>query len=282
VTERGRNLKVAGLIVVAMLALLLVTLFGTPALTNYLAPFVPLQAERSLGAAMNADIRELLDDEYHEHYEGYDDEGGGGDSFECGTGSDEAPGRAALARLLATLEKAAALALPLDITVVRNHDEVNAFALPGGHIYVLEGMIDEVESVDELAGVLGHEMGHVAHRDGMRAVLQAYGLTYLFSMLPPELLRTRDLLQFSYSRERELAADRYSVGLLEKAGADPRAAGTLLLRAGDPIPGMEILSDHPNTDVRMKAIEALAHPPASPVRLLERAEWDALKRICAG
>lgn len=278
-TERGRNLKVAGLIVLAMLALLLATLFGTPALTNYLAPFVPLQAERSLGAAMNADIRELLENEYHEDYGDY---GSGADSFECGSGSDEAPGRAALARLLATLETAAALALPLDITVVRNHHEVNAFALPGGHIFVFEGMIDEVESVDELAGVLGHEVGHVAHRDGMRAVLQAYGLTYLFSMLPPELLRARDLLQFSHSRERELAADRYSVGLLEKVGADPRAAGTLLPRAGNPIPGMEILSDHPNTDVRMKAIEAMAHPPASPVRLLERAEWDALKRICAG
>ena len=59
----------------------------------------------------------------------------------------------------------------------------NAVALPGGRIYVFQGLIDKAESPDELAGVIGHEIGHVAHRDGTRAVLQSAGLSFLLGML---------------------------------------------------------------------------------------------------
>lgn len=278
-------MKRAAWILLATTSFVLAAVFGPPALANYLAPLVPLRVERSLGAAIDADIRELLNDEYGEDGEdGEDDEAEDrrADSFACGSAEGEEPGRMALNRLVTTLGDAAALAFPLDITVVRDHHEVNAFALPGGHVYIFEGLIDEVENVDELAGVIGHEVGHIAHRDGMRTILQAYGLSSLFAMLPPELLRARDLLQLSYSRHRELAADRYSVALLEAVGADARAVATFLPRVGEPIPGMEILSDHPDTDARINVIEDLARTPASPVRLLDAGQWDALKRICAG
>ena len=77
-------------------------------------------------------------------------------------GPGEAAGRAALARLIGKLEAAAALPIPLDIKVVRR-SEANAIALPGGHIYVFQGLVDKSESADELAGVIAHEIGHVAH-----------------------------------------------------------------------------------------------------------------------
>ncbi len=72
--------------------------------------------------------------------------------------------------------------IPLKSAVVRR-PEANAIALPGGHIYVFQGLIDKAETPDELAGVIAHEIGHVAHRDGTRSVLQAAGLSFLFGML---------------------------------------------------------------------------------------------------
>ena len=86
--------------------------------------------------------------------------------------------------------------------------------LPGGHVYVFEGLIDKAETPDELAGVIAHEIGHVAHRDGMRAVMQAAGLSFLFGMLLGDfigggavVMAMRTVLQSSYSREIEAAAD---------------------------------------------------------------------------
>ena len=56
-------------------------------------------------------------------------------------------------------------------------------ALPGGHVYVDDGLIAIAQTPDELAGVLAHEIGHVAHRDGTRTVLQTAGLSFLFGMM---------------------------------------------------------------------------------------------------
>ena len=98
--------------------------------------------------------------------------------------------------------------------------EPNAFALPGGRIYVFQGLIERAETVDELAGVLAHEIGHVAHRDGKRSVLQGAGLSFLFGMLLGDfvgggavIFAAKTILQTSYSREVETAADGYGVEL---------------------------------------------------------------------
>ena len=74
------------------------------------------------------------------------------------------------------------LPIPLDAVVVRQ-PENNAITLPGGYIYVFRGLLDKAETPDELAGVIAHEVGHVANRDGTRAVMQAAGLSLLFGML---------------------------------------------------------------------------------------------------
>ena len=91
-------------------------------------------------------------------------------------------GRAALDTLIGRMERAAGLPIPLKAAVVRRN-EANAIALPGGHIYVFEGLIAQAKTPDELAGVIAHEIGHVAHRDGTRSILQAAGLSFLFGML---------------------------------------------------------------------------------------------------
>jgi Zn-dependent protease with chaperone function len=273
--HRGRN-KVIAWSIAATVSLVLGAIYGVPALAGRIAPLVPLGVERWLGEAVDTQARTMLD------------KGGSKLPFECGAGQGEAEGRAALRRLVGKLEAAAGLPIPLDTKVIRR-SEANAVALPGGHIYVFEGLIDKSERPDELAGVLAHEIGHVAHRDGTRSILQAAGLSFMFGMLLGDfvgggavVIGARAVLQSSYSRDVESAADQYAVDLMGRAGGDPRALGTVLTRiAGAIHPGMEILRDHPDTQARVAVINTLATSQAAQP-LLEPSEWQALKRICAG
>ncbi len=276
-SERRSRLKVIGWSFVAVVSLVLAAVFGVPALADKIAPLVPLRAERWLGEAVDLQARKMLD------------KGDAGRSFECGGGTGEGDGRAALTKLIGRLEAAAALPIRLEARVVRR-SEANAIALPGGHIYVFEGLVEKSESADELAGVIAHEIGHVAHRDGTRSILQAAGLSFLFGMLLGDfvgggavVIGARAVLQSSYSREVEGAADRYAVELINRAGGDVRALAAVLTRiAGAIHPGMEILSNHPDTNARVTVINTLAASPAAARPLLEPAEWHALKRICTG
>jgi len=137
--------------------------------------------------------------------------------------------------------------------------------------------------------VLAHELGHVAHRDGTRAVLQGAGLSFLFGMVLGDfvgggavVMAAKTVLQSSYSREVETAADVYGVGLMQKAGLDGRALATILARIGGATePGMKILRDHPDTRARIATIERLAPKGGGPA-MLAPAEWTALRGICKG
>jgi predicted Zn-dependent protease len=152
---------------------------------------------------------------------------------------------------------------------------------------VFQGLIDKATSPDEVAGVLAHEIGHVAGRDGTRSILQTAGLSFMFGMLLGDfvgggavVLAARTLLQTSYSRDVEAAADAYAVMLMTRLGADPRALATMLERiAGENEGGIKILLSHPVTRDRVAAI-ATARAPAMRTPILDAADWADLKRIC--
>jgi hypothetical protein len=135
---------------------------------------------------------------------------------------------------------------------------------------------------------LSHEIGHVAHRDGTRTVLQTAGLSFLFGMMLGDfvgggavVIAAKTVLRSSYSRRVEAAADTYSVGLMHKVGGDPRALAAILARVmADKDEGIKILSDHPDTKDRIVAINAVA-PAGTTTPLLGAADWAALKQICA-
>jgi predicted Zn-dependent protease len=175
----------------------------------------------------------------------------------------------------------------LHVDVVRRA-EANAVALPGGHIYVYEGLIDKAQAPDELAGVLAHEIGHVARRDGTRTVLQTAGLSFLFGMMLGDfvgggavVIAARTVLRSSYSRRVETAADSYSVDLMRQAGGDPHALAVILGRiASDKEQGMKLLLDHPETRDRIAAIDA-APAGGATGPFLDAADWNALRQICA-
>jgi hypothetical protein len=275
-TERRGRRKVVFWTLAATVSLVLVGIFGIPELATRLAPHIPLGAERRLGAAVDVQIRSMLDDKK------------AGSRFECGNADTEKTSRVAFEKLAGHLILEADLSIPIRITVLRK-SEANAITLPGGIVYVFQGLIDKSETPDELAGVIAHEFGHVAHRDGTRHVLAHAGMAFLFGMLLGDfvggtavLIAARTVLQSSYSRDVEAAADSYAVTLMEKAEGNARALGTILDRiAGGSHPIPKILLDHPETKQRVAAINAMARPaPAKP--MLSNTEWAQLKQICSG
>ncbi len=117
------------------------------------------------------------------------------------------------------------------------NEEVNAFALPGGYVYVNSGLIEKIESDDELAGVLGHEIGHIVARHSVKRLQGALGYN-LISILA--LAVTRDArfkrgadmafaqIMLGYSREDEFLADALAVKYMREAGYRPKAVISFL------------------------------------------------------
>jgi Zn-dependent protease with chaperone function len=274
--ERRLRRKIAAWSFAACVSLVITTIYGVPEPATRLVPFVPVSVERKLGEAVDKNVHAALDNRHL------------GPAFVCGRNTGELEGRAALDKLVGKLAAAAALPVALRVDVVRR-SEPNAVALPGGRIYVNQGLIGQARTPDELAGVLAHEMGHVAARDGTRVVLQTAGLSFMFGMMLGDfvgggavVIAAKTVLKSSYSRRVESAADAYSVALMQKAGGDPHALGAILGRVAieGKKRGLAILRDHPETRDRIAAINAVeVSAPSAP--LLDVAEWSALKQICA-
>ncbi|MGZ5843627.1 MAG: M48 family metallopeptidase [Xanthobacteraceae bacterium] len=273
--ERRMRIKVIVWSLIATASLVGVAVWGVPQIATRLTPLVPYAVERRLGELIEAQTRATLDTRH------------AGAAFECGNTAKERSGHAAFDKLMKQLETAAGLPMPLHPLVVRQ-PEANAVTLPGGYIYVFQGLVDKAESPDELAGVIAHEVGHVAHRDGTRTVLQAAGISLLFGILLGDFVgggavvfAAKTILQTRYSRDVENAADAYGVMLMTRISGDARALGRFLLRiAGTTHPGPKILLDHPETRDRVTMIEGMAG--SAPTRpLLDQADWAALKSICS-
>src|SRR5262249_35694363 len=131
--RRGRT-KVVAWSMAAVISLLLVGVFGVPAIADRLTPYVPNAVEHRFGEAVDAQVRDMLHRERR------------GPAFECGQADAEKAGRAALSRLAARLQAAASPAISINLAVLRK-PQPNAFALPGGHIYLFEGLINKAETV---------------------------------------------------------------------------------------------------------------------------------------
>ena len=277
--DRRARAHVIGWSIAAAAALVVVAVFVVPAIAARLAPVIPAGIERRLGDAVDAQVRSMLDTKKL------------GPRLVCGEGESGQAGQAALAALVAKLAAGAALPTPIRVSAI-HRAEANAITLPGGHIYVYEGLLAKAESPDELAGVIAHEMGHVAHRDGTRSMLQGAGLSLLFGLLLGDfvgggavVIAAKSLIQSSYSREVEMAADAYGVRLVNKVGGNPLALGTFLTRIDTRgSHGARLWLDHPQAEDRLAAINAIAAAPAAhgSQALLTSAQWSALKRICAG
>ena len=155
---------------------------------------------------------------------------------------------------------------------------VNAFALPGGYIFITRGLLAYMNSEAELAGVLGHEIGHVTARHSVRQYTQT--ATYqigagLASIFVPELSEFGDFanvvfaaVSSGYSRAYETEADRLALGYAEAAGYDRCAMAAMLktLKLLDkysdaPKTHTSLFATHPETEKRISDVDQSALCP---------------------
>ncbi|HEX3468999.1 MAG TPA: M48 family metalloprotease [Candidatus Elarobacter sp.] len=152
--------------------------------------------------------------------------------------------------------------IPYSIKIIDESD-INAFSTLGGYIYINEGTLDFVQSDDELAGVIGHETGHIERRHAVTANNKASILNVLFgvaSLFIPLVYRFGQLAEAGMmariSRDDENEADKYGLMLMARAGYDPDAMRTFMAHLGavekdshDVL--SKYLADHPGTDKRL-------------------------------
>jgi predicted Zn-dependent protease len=152
---------------------------------------------------------------------------------------------------------------------------VNAFALPGGQVFITEALYRRLETDGQLAGVLGHEIGHVLERHAAEHLATAQltqGLTgaAVLATYDPNNPSTRNtaavaaligqLVNLNYGRNDELESDRWGVELSAKGGYDPRAmmrVMEILREAGGGGRQPEFMSSHPDPGNRIERIESL-------------------------
>lgn len=166
--------------------------------------------------------------------------------------------------------------------LLADEETVNAFALPGGQIFITLALLNKLNNEAELAGVLGHEMGHVFERHtaeqmaktqlgqtmvvavGAAASDHAQGATMMAALV-------NQMMQLRYGRQDEVEADEWGIRILEQAHYDPRAMVRVMevlkaaSRGGDS--GMDIFKTHPNPNERIKDIEAYLAKHPAPARI---------------
>jgi Zn-dependent protease with chaperone function len=256
---------IVGWSLAAAVSIVVVVLFGVPLAADRLTPLVPQAFERRLGDVAEKQIEAMF----------------GGKV--CGNPS----GQAAFAKLVNAIKDAAGFDMPIRTAVLAT-PVPNAFALPGGTVYLFNGLLARAENPDEIAGVLAHELGHLKHRDSTRNLIYNGGTSFLIGLLFGDvtgssalIFASRSLVTSSYSREAEQNADGFSIDVMHRLGRSPKAMGELLLRVTGKQEDktLSIVSSHPLTEDRLARMNdedrATTGPP-----LLTAAEWTSLKSIC--
>jgi Zn-dependent protease with chaperone function len=256
---------IVGWSLAAAVSIICVVLFGVPLAADRLAPLVPEAFEQRLGDAADRQIKALFG----------------------GKTCDNAAGQAAFAKLVKAVRESAGLDTSIQAAVLST-PVPNAFALPGGKVYVFNGLLAKAENADEIAGILAHEFGHLKHRDHMRSLIYNGGTSFLIGLLFGDvtgsgalIFASRSLVTASHSREAEQNADTFAIEVMHRLGRSPKGMGELMFRVtGKQVDkSLSILSSHPLTEDRLQRMSDEDRPPSGPP-LLTAQEWTSLKSIC--
>jgi beta-barrel assembly-enhancing protease len=178
--------------------------------------------------------------------------------------------------------------------------ELNAFAAPGGFVFLTKGMVKLAKSEDELAGVLAHEVAHVAKKHGLKTI-QSARLTSAFTILGSEAAKgytSQQMAQLTdafsgavedvvsklvvngYSRDKEYEADKYGARYAQNAGYDPNALKAFLERmesaGGDKGGGM--FKTHPGAQKRVSELGSLSAGACAKKPAARQARFNAALR----
>jgi Zn-dependent protease with chaperone function len=255
---------IVGWSLAATVSIIAVVLFGVPLAAERLTPLVPASFERRLGSVPDSQVKAVFSAKVCDH----------------------ADGQKAFAKLVTAIREAADLDTSVQSGVLST-PVPNAFALPGGKVYLFNGLLAKAENADEIAGVLAHELGHLKHRDNMRGLIHNGGTSFLIGLLFGDItgssaliFASRSLVTNSYTREAEQAADNFSIDVMHRLGRPTKPMGELLVRVtGKEAKGLSIISSHPLSEDRLVRMTREDRPASSPP-LLTPEEWRALKAIC--
>ena len=188
--------------------------------------------------------------------------------------------------------------IPYHFTVV-DSSVANAFALPGGYIYITRGLLIRLGNEAQLASVLGHEIGHVTARHGAKRLTSILGFNLTLAIVDQVasggknyqrwrgVIRTASSVAFAtvslgYSRKDEFQADELGASYAQKAGYDPEGMVQLLevlksMHDGEPSSVEEFFSSHPRSSSRIEAVnkQIAQLPPAQVKGQLKQTEYKS-------
>jgi Zn-dependent protease with chaperone function len=257
--------RIVGWSIAATASIIVVVLFGVPLAADRLTPLVPQAFEQRFGDVADGQIKTMF----------------GGNTCE------NSPGQAAFTKLVNAVRESAGLDTSIQSAVLST-PVANAFALPGGRVYVLNGLLAKAQDADEIAGILGHEFGHLKHRDNTRNLIYNGGTSFLIGLLFGDItgssaliFASRSIVTASYSREAENNADTFAIDVMHRLGRSPKPMGELMFRItgkeGDK--SLSILAGHPLTEDRLARMNGEDRAATGPP-LLTAEEWASLKAIC--
>jgi beta-barrel assembly-enhancing protease len=178
--------------------------------------------------------------------------------------------------------------LPYTFIVLPDHNMINAFSLPGGPVYIGEGMLDLMMSEDELANVLAHEVEHIDHYHCVERVQVEANLKNLNLDIVGELLQIPlDFWEAGYHKDEEFEADREGMYLAVQSGYSPYGAVDSFERMGKLCNEFVIHAQSPDEELSQLAIQSLtgyfrSHPLpserlAQANRLIAQEHWETRK-----
>ena len=228
---------------------------------HYVAPLVPPSWERNVGDAIVGDF---------------------------GTLRCRSPqGDAALHELVERLDPGATRPGPGQIRIAAlDVDVFNAAAIPGSHIIVFKGAIDETPNPDAMAGILAHEIAHVRRRHVTEALIRELGIGALIRTFAGGVgANAEQVVGLSFTRANEAQADSDAIITLRRAGIDPRPTAALFDRlskkeGGDTKGAMQFLESHPGSNSRAANFARSFDPRAHYRPALDVSQIKALMSAC--
>ncbi|MEB3272833.1 MAG: M48 family metallopeptidase [Prochlorothrix sp.] len=216
-------------------------IWGAVALANQAITLIPPEVEQQLGRVIVPTFEQM---------------------------AEPGPAQDQLNQLLDRLEREA----PAEVTEGRDYqvlyvpqDVVNAIAIPGDRVIIYRGLLDQMGSENELMMVLGHELGHFAHRDHLRGlgrgivvrVALAAVLGDVGTLGSIAIAGAENLSNAQYSQGQETQADDFGLGLLVSHYGHAAGATDFFQRLGESGgQGWDFLASHPNPDRRVRQLNA--------------------------
>lgn len=261
-THGWRN---TGILLLVSILILIGLLWGIPYASPYLAKQIPADWDDTIGQYV---AKNMVQD-----YE------------QCVSPQ----GLKALQKIVDKLSKKTPIQNVLDVKVVQSgQKEINAFAVPGNHIVIFDGLLQYADNPDEVAGVLAHEMGHVIKHHPTEGILRKVGIQLILAgAFGSNADYLSELLHLKYTRENEQQADNMAVILLNQANIDSKylerffekLASESNVNQEEHAEIFQYFSDHPGL------LERIQHIQENKIKInatpsLTPQEWNALKNIC--